>query len=49
MPVSYKGVLINYRPSSPAYTRQKVYDVAAPAFDEDADPGWYGHAAYVAR
>ena len=46
MPVSYKGVLINYSPSSPAYrvwdyTRQKVYNVAAPAFDEEAAPGWW--------
>ena len=46
MPVSYKGVLINYSPCSPAYrvwdyTWKKVYDVAAPAFDEDADPGWW--------
>ena len=46
MPVSYRGVLINYSPSSPAYrvwdyTRQKVCDVAAPAFDEDADPRWW--------
>ena len=43
-PVCYKGVLVSYSRSSPAYRvwdyeRQKVYDVAAPAFDEDVDPG----------
>ena len=46
MPVSYKGVLISYNQSSPAYrvwdfTKQKVYNVAALAFDEDADFRWW--------
>ena len=46
MSVSYKGVLISYSQSSPAYrvwdfTKQKVYNTAAPAFDVDADPGWW--------
>ena len=44
MPVSYEGVLVNYCMQSPAYriwdfTCQKVYDIAAPAFDEAVDPG----------
>ena len=42
-PVCYKGVLVNYSRNSPAYRvwdyeRQKVYDIAAVAFDEDVDP-----------
>lgn len=46
MSVSYKGVLINYSPTTPAYrvrdySKQRVYNVAAPAFDEEADPGWW--------
>ena len=46
MPVSYKGVLINYNPTNPAYrvwdyTKQRVYNVAAPAFDKKADPRWW--------
>ena len=44
MPVSYEGVLVNYCMQIPAYrmwnfTCQKVYDIAAPAFDEG--PGWW--------
>ena len=43
-PVCYKGVLVSYSRSSPAYRvwhydKQKVYDIAAPAFDEDVEPG----------
>ena len=46
MPVIYKGILINYNSTSLAYrvwdyTKHKVYDVAAPTFDEEADPGWW--------
>ena len=53
MPVSYKGVLVNYSPSSPAYrvwdyARQKVYNVAAPSFDEEAAPGWWRTPLYAA-
>ena len=45
-PVCYKGVLVSYSRSSPAYRvwkydTQKVYDIAAPAFDEDVAPGWW--------
>ena len=45
-PVCYKGVLVSYSRSSPAYrvwdyNRQKVYDIAAPAFDEEVQPGWW--------
>ena len=44
MPVSYEGVLVNYCMQSPAscmwdFTFQKVYDIAAPTFDEAVDPG----------
>ena len=40
------GVLVSYTMHSPAYCvwdteKQKVYDVAAPAFDEAAPPGWW--------
>ena len=43
-PVSFVGVLVSYTSHSPAYrvwdtARQKVYDVAAPAFDEAAPLG----------
>lgn len=42
----YKGVLVNYSSSSPAYRvydweKKKVYDVAAPHFDEEVGPGWW--------
>ena len=53
MPVSYEGVLVNYCMQSPAscmwdFTCQKVYDIAAPAFDEAVDPGWWRpHVASV--
>ena len=45
-PVYYKGVLVRYSRSSPAYRvwhydKQKVYDIAAPTFDEDVEPGWW--------
>ena len=45
-PVCYKGVLVSYIRSSLAYRvwhydKQKVYDIAAPAFDEDVAPGWW--------
>ena len=44
MPDSYEGVLVNCCMQNPAYriwdfTCQKVYDIAAPAFDEAVDPG----------
>ena len=44
--VGYLGVLISYGVSNPTYrvwnsTTHKVYDVAVPAFDEDAQPGWW--------
>ena len=42
--MSFIGVLVSYTSHSPAYrvwdtVRQKVYDVAAPAFDKVAPPG----------
>ena len=47
--VGYRGVLVNYSSGSPAYRvwhheKQKVYDVAAPAFDEAVEPGWWREA-----
>ena len=44
--VSFMGVLVNYGVSSPTYRvwhteTHKVWDVAAPAFDEGAPPGWW--------
>ena len=44
--VSFVGVLVSYTSHNPTYRvwdreRQKVYDVAAPAFDEAAPPGWW--------
>ena len=53
--VCYKGILVSYSRSSPPYRvwdyeRQKVYDVAAPDFDEEVDPGWWrGLAAAAAE
>ena len=46
MPLSYEGVMVNYCMQSAAYriwdfTCQKVYDIAAPAFEEAVDPGWW--------
>ena len=46
MPVSYEGVLVNYSMQIPAnriwdFTCQKVYDIAAPTFDEVVDAGWW--------
>ena len=37
---------MNYSSNSPAYRvydyeKNKVYDVAAPQFDEEVDPGWW--------
>ena len=48
--VSWNGVLISYGMHSPVYRiwktdTHKVYDVAAPAFDEDAEPGWWRESA----
>lgn len=48
--VGYRGVLVNYSASNLAYRvwnyeKHKVYDVGAPAFDEEADPGWWRVAA----
>ena len=44
--MAYKGVLVNYNTSSNAYrvsdpSRHTVYNVAVPAFDETAQPGWW--------
>ena len=43
-PVCYRGVLVSYSRSNPAYRvwdyeKQKVYDIAAPTFDEE--PRWW--------
>ena len=43
--VGYLGALISDGVNSPTYgvwnsNTHKVYDVAAPTFDEDAQPGW---------
>ena len=45
-PVSFIGVLVSYTSHNPAYrvwdiVKQKVYDVAAPVFDEAAPPDWW--------
>ena len=42
----FRGILVNYSNSNPAYRvydyeKNKVYDVAAPHFDEEVDPGWW--------
>ena len=42
----FRGILVNYSSSNPAYRvydyeKNKVYDVAAPHFDEEVDPGWW--------
>ena len=42
----FRGILVNYNSNSPAYRvydyeKNKVYDVAAPHFDEEVDPGWW--------
>ena len=52
--VTYQGVLINYSFSSPAYgvwdfKKHKAYDVAALAFDEAADLGWWRPPIAVLR
>ena len=45
-PVSFMRVLVSYTMHNPAHRvwdteKQKVYDVAARAFDEAAPPGWW--------
>ena len=46
MPMSNEGVLVNYCMQSPAYriwnlSCQKIYDIAAPAYNEEVNPGWW--------
>ena len=45
-PVSFPGVLVSYSRGCPAYRvwehgKHKVWDIAAPAFDEAVGPGWW--------